>query len=170
MKNLRDLFLEQLRDMYYAEERMITTLPKLANAATCSQLRRVIQSHLAESEGHMMRLEQIFEAFDEVAKGLTCDATVGLVKEAEKTASNFEASSAGNAAIICALQKIEHYEIASYGCLRDWAVTLGQHNSAALLQEILNQEKEANAVLTKLARSKSNNDAMSDSERELVRR
>lgn len=168
MKCLRDLFLDQLRDMYYAEDRIITMLPTLATVATCRELRSIINTHLRESEGHKEHLEQVFESFHQVAKGVLCEATVGLVKEAEKISSTYGASSAGNAAIICAMQKIEHYEIASYGCLREWAVMLGDLRSAALLKGILDQEKEANNQLSTLARAKSNHAALREAIPSLV--
>ena len=164
MKRLKDLFLDELEDMYDAERRIVKALPKVAKAATCDDLKAAIQSHLKETEGHVKKLEEVFESFDEKAKGKTCEATVGLLEEGDEIASAFKGSPAINAALISAAQKVEHYEMASYGCLHEWAGLLGNEEAARLLQEILGEEKAANEALTDLARASSNNEALGDSD------
>jgi len=164
MKTLKDLFLDELADMYDAEHRIVKALPKMARAATCDDLRGAIQSHLKETEGHVKKLEQVFQCFDEKAKGKKCEATVGLLEEGDEIAAEFKGSPAINAALISAAQKVEHYEMASYGCLHEWAGLLDNQEAASLLQEILNEEKAANESLTKLARAGSNDEAMGESD------
>src|SRR5688572_17907923 len=125
MKTLKDLFLDELADMYDAERRIIKALPKMAKAATSPDLREAIQSHLKETEGQVKKLDQVFKSFGMKAKGKTCDATVGLLEEGDQIAREFKGSPAINAALISVAQKVEHYEIASYGCLHEWSELLG---------------------------------------------
>ena len=139
MKTLKDLFLDELADMYDAEHRIIKALPKMAKVATCPDLKEAIQSHLRETEGHVKKLQQVFQCFDEKAKGKTCEATVGLLAEGDEIAADFKGSPAINAALISVAQKVEHYEMASYGCLHEWAGLLGNKEAAGLLQEILDE-------------------------------
>src|SRR5450432_2703108 len=153
MKTLKDLFLGELADVYDAEHRIIKALPKMAKAATCDKLKEAILAHLKETEGHVKKVEQVFQSFDEKAKGKTCEATVGLLKEGDEIAAEFKGSPAINAALIAAAQKVEHYEIASYGCLHEWAGLLGNEPAAGFLEEILAEEKAANEKLTGLARA-----------------
>jgi ferritin-like metal-binding protein YciE len=164
MKTLKVLFLDELADMYDAERRIVKALPKLAKAATCDKLKKAILAHLKETEGHVTKVEQIFQSFDEKARGKTCEATVGLLKEGDEIAADFKGSPAINAALISAAQKVEHYEMASYGCLHEWAGLLENEKAAGLLQEILEQEKAANETLTELARANSNEEALSGSD------
>jgi ferritin-like metal-binding protein YciE len=164
MKTLKVLFLSELADMYDAERRIVKALPKMAAAATCDKLKKAILAHLKETEGHVTKLEQVFESFDEKIKGKTCEATVGLLKEGDEIAADFKGSPAINAALISAAQKVEHYEMASYGCLHEWAGLLGNKEAAGLLNEILDQEKAANETLTALARANSNKEALSESD------
>jgi ferritin-like metal-binding protein YciE len=164
MKTLKELFMDELADMYDAEHRIIKALPKLAKAATCPDLKAAIQSHLKETEGHVRKLEQVFQSFDEKAKGKKCEATVGLLEEGDEIAAEFKGSPAINAALISAAQKVEHYEIASYGCLREWARLLGNQEAAGLLQEILVEEKAANHSLSELARFSNNEEALDESD------
>src|SRR6187549_187697 len=159
MKTLKDLFLDELADMYDAERRIVKALPKLAKAATCPDLQQAIRSHLRETEGHVKKLEQVFQSFGLKAKGKTCEATVGLLEEGDEIAADFKGSPAINAALISAAQKVEHYEMASYGCLHEWAERLGNREAAAILQEILDDEKAADASLSELARASSNEEA-----------
>ena len=163
MKTLKDLFLDELADMYDAERRILKALPKLAKAATCADLKQAFQSHLKETEGHAKKLEQVFQSFDKKAKGKTCEATVGLLKEGDEIAAEFKGSPALNAALIAAAQKVEHYEIASYGCLHEWAGLLGNQNAAGLLKQILDQEKAANESLNELAHDALNEAALGES-------
>lgn len=164
MKTLKDLFLDELADMYDAEKRIVKALPKLAKAATSDDLKEAIQAHLKETEGHVTKLEQVFQSFDEKPKGKTCEATVGLLKEGDEIAAEFKDSPAINAALISAAQKVEHYEIASYGCLHEWAGLLGNDEAAALLEAILDEEKAANEGLTELARASSNPEALDEAD------
>lgn len=164
MKTLNDLFLNELADMYDAERRIVKALPKMAKAATCPDLKKAIQAHLKETEGHVKKLERVFQAFDQKAKGQTCEATVGLLEEGDEIAAEFKGSPAINAALISAAQKVEHYEMASYGCLHEWAGLLGNAEAAGLLQEILDEEKAANKSLTALARASSNQEALVEPE------
>ena len=164
MKTLKNLFLDELADMYDAEKRLVKALPKMAKAATCDDLRAAIRAHLKETEGHVTKLEQVFESFDENAKGKTCEATVGLLKEGDEIAADFKGSPAINAALVSAAQKVEHYEIASYGCLHEWAGLLENEEAVGLLQEILEEEKAANESLTELARSTCNQQALGESD------
>ena len=160
MKTLKNLFLDELADIYDAERRILKALPKMAKAATCPDLKDAFLSHLRETEGHVTKLEEVFQSFDEKAKGKTCEATVGLLKEGEEIAVDFKGSPAINAALISAAQKVEHYEMATYGCLHEWAGLLGNKDAAALLEEILDEESNANESLTKLARASSNDEAL----------
>lgn len=163
MKTLKDLFLDELADMYDAEKRIVKALPKMAKAVTCTGLKGAIEKHLQETHGHVTKLEQVFQCFDMEAKGKTCEATKGLLEEGDEIASDFKGSPAINAAIISAAQKVEHYEMASYGCLHEWAGLLGNQKAASLLEDILNEEKAANQGLTELAVAKSNEEALCES-------
>ncbi len=163
MKTLDVLFLDELADMYDAEHRIIKALPKMAKAATSPKLKEAILSHLDETKGHADEIEQIFESFGKKAKGQPCKATIGLLEEGAEIVEDFKGAPALNAALICALQKVEHYEIATYGCLREWAEMLGNSKAVSLLQEILDEEKDANHALTGLARETSNEEAMDNS-------
>ena len=156
--------MDELADMYDAEHRIIKALPKLAKAATCPDLKKAIQSHLKETEGQVRKLNQVFKSFGVKAKGKTCEATVGLLEEGEEIAANFKGSPALNAALISAAQKVEHYEIASYGCLHEWAEVLGNQEAAGLLKQILDEEKGANESLNELAHSSLNQEALGESD------
>ena len=163
MQTLKDLFLNELADMYDAERRIVKALPKMAAAATSDKLTKAFQFHLKETEGHVTKVEQVFQLFDQKAKGKTCKATVGLLEEGDELAMDFKGSPAINAALISAAQRVEHHEMASYGCLHEWAGLLGNKEAAGLLQEILDQEKAANESLTLLARASCNEKALSES-------
>ena len=163
MNTLKNLFLDELADIYDAEQRTVKALPKMAEAASCDKLKKIILTHLKETEGHVKKLEQVFQSFGEKAKGKTCKVTVGLLEEGDGIAADFKGSPAINAALISAAQKVEHHEIASYGCLHAWAGLLENKEAASLLQEILDQEKAANEKLTELARNDSNEKALGES-------
>ena len=160
MKTLKDLFMDELADMYDAERRLVKALPKMAKAATCEKLKAAIQAHLKETEGHVTKLEQVFQSFNAQPKGKTCEATVGLLKEGDEIAADFKGSPAINAALVSAAQKVEHYEMASYGCLHEWAGLLGNQKAAGLIQKILDEETAANDKLTALARATCNQQAL----------
>ena len=159
MKTLEDLFFDELADIYDAEQRIVRALPKMKKAATCKHLQEAIEHHLKETERHVTRLESVFKCFGKSAKGKKCEATVGLLEEGDEIAAEFKGSPAINAAVIAAAQKVEHYEIASYGCLHEWAGLLGNEKAAGLLEETLAEEKAANETLTELARASSNEEA-----------
>jgi ferritin-like metal-binding protein YciE len=162
MKILKDLFLHEIADMYDAERRIVKALPKLVKAATCEKLKAALLAHLKETEGHVTKLEQIFQSLDQTAQGKTCKATVALLEEGGDIAAEFKGSPAINAALISAAQKVEHHEIASYGALHEWAELLGHSKAAGLLEEILGEEKAANATLTKLALDTSDKAALGE--------
>ena len=155
--------MDELADVYDAEQRIVKALPKLAMAATCDELKEAFQTHLKETEGQIQKLEQVFKSFGLKAKAKTCEATVGLLKEGDEIAADFKGSPAINAALIAAGQKVEHYEMASYGCLHEWARLLGKNEAAGLLEEILGEEKAANETLNELAQEKSNQEALGKS-------
>lgn len=162
MKTLRTLFLDELADIHDAEKRLKRALPKFAKVATSPELQAAIHSHLAETEGHIEKLAQVFADFGEKPVSKKCVATVGLLDEGEEIAAEFAGSPAINAALICAMQKVEHYEMATYGCLRDWAVMLGQPEAGEILQGILDEEGAADRHLTTLARGESNTEALDE--------
>lgn len=159
MRTLEALFLDEVADMYDAENRLTRALPKLAEAATQVELRDTFESHLAETEGHVVKLERIFELFGRPVKSKKCEAIVGLLKEGDDLLSDNRKSPTINAALVSAAQKVAHYEIASYGCLREWARELGNEEAAGLLQEILDEEKAADQKLTEVARHRCNDTA-----------
>ena len=162
--NLKDLFLDELADMYDAENRIAKALPKMAKAATDEDLKTAILDHLEETKGHIEKVERVFAAFDEKAKGKKCKATVGLLEEGDEIASDNKGEPTVNAAIISACQKVEHYEIASYGTLVEWGKLLDNDEAVNLLEEILEQEKQANEKLTGLAEDKNQEALSEDSE------
>jgi ferritin-like metal-binding protein YciE len=161
MKTLNELFFDTLADMYDAENRIVEALPKLAEAATSDSLREAFESHLTETEGHIKKVEQVFKTFDEKPRRKVCEATKGLLKEGDELMEEFEGSPALDAALISAAQKVEHYEMASYGCLATWAGLLGNEDAQAILEEILGEEEAANDTLTEIAESESNEEAIS---------
>src|SRR4029077_15569442 len=152
-KTLENLFFDELADIYDAEQRIVRALPKMKKAATSTDLQEAIDHHLSETERHVRRLENVFKSFHKPAKGKKCEATIGLLEEGDEIATEFKGSPAINAALIAAAQKVEHYEIASYGCLHEWAGLLGNTQAASLLEKILGEEKTANEKLTGLARA-----------------
>ena len=160
MKLLKELFLDELADMYDAENRLVKALPRLAQGATCARLKDALLAHLGQTKGHVTKLEQVFALFDETPRKKTCEATVGILKEGDELAADFKGSPAINAALISAAQRVEHYEMAAYGCLHEWAGLLGHREAADLLEIILDEEKAANETLVALARSGSNEEAL----------
>ena len=162
-KTLADLFLDELQDIYDAEHRITKALPKLVKAATSPELQTALQKHLKETEGQIAKLEQVFKSIGEPAKAKKCDASVGLLEEGDAIAKEFKGSPAIDAALISAGQKVEHYEIASYGCLAEWAEQLGNSEAAELLRETLEEEKAADQALTRVARECSNESAQDGS-------
>lgn len=164
MKTLRDLFLNQLAEMYDAEQRIDKALTKLARAATSDDLKTALGFHLMESAGQVRKLAAVFHCFDQKPKARRCAGVVGLLQEGAAIATAFKGSAALNAALIAAAQKVEHYEIATYGCLHEWAGLLANARAAELLGEILQQETAANQKLTDVAFASSNTEALGESE------
>ena len=160
MRTLKNLFLDELADRYDAEKLLVIAMPKMIKAATCTDLQKLIQSHLKETENHVERLEQVFRSFGEKPRLDRSEATIGLLKEGDAVASDNKGWPVLNAGIISFAQKLKHYEIATYGCLREWAALLGNKEAVDLLQGILVAEKAANYALSELARSRSNNAAL----------
>jgi ferritin-like metal-binding protein YciE len=159
MKSLQHLFLEELADMYDAETRMTATLQRMARTANQVELSDAFQAHYRETEDQVRKLEQVFDAFGVKAKRRKCGAAAGLVEEENDLVSKNKGAPTIDAALISAGQKVEHYEIASYGCLREWARLLGNQRAAELLDGILAEEKAADRRLTVLALSCCNDSA-----------
>jgi ferritin-like metal-binding protein YciE len=160
---LKSLFLDQLADMYDSEHRITKALPKLIEAATCKELKSALESHLRETEGQIETLERVFKTFDEKPKQTKCDAIAGILTEGDNIVRKNKKAATVNAAIIAAAQKVEHYEIATYGCLKAWANTLGNNEAAGLLAEILDEEKAADQSLNELSAAK-NEEALEEAE------
>ncbi len=149
--NLNDLFLNQLEDLYDAENRLIDALPKMADAATSPQLKNAFLSHLNETKGHARRLEEIFGQIGEEPKRETCEAMKGLIREGSEMIGAKGNPSVKDAALIAAAQRVEHYEMAGYGAVRSFAQRLGHPEIARMLQQTLDEEGSANKHLTQLA-------------------
>jgi len=163
MSALRETFLNELADLYDAEKQLLKALPKMAKAASEEDLKEAFESHLEETQGHIERLEQVFDIFEQPAKGKKCKAMQGLVEEADELIKENE----GDAALICAAQKVEHYEIASYGSLVAWARVLGEEQAAELLEETLDEEKAADEKLTSIAETAVNPDESQETQEEM---
>jgi len=151
--SLQDLYVEQLRDLYSAENQLVKALPKMAKAAQSSTLREAFEHHLEQTRGHVDRLEQIFTAMDESPKGRKCAGMEGLVEEGEEVIKEQSSSDALDAGLIASAQRVEHYEIAAYGTVRTFAGLLGDEEAVNLLQQTLDEEKETDEKLTELSKS-----------------
>ncbi len=152
IENLRDLLVHELKDLYSAENQIMEALPKMAEAAHSPELKKAFKDHLEETKGQKQRLEQIFEEFDYKPGGQKCEAAEGLIEEGEEIIEELEAGKLRDAALIGAAQRVEHYEMAGYGTARTFAEVLGLTKVQQLLQETLDQEGEANKLLTKLSK------------------
>jgi ferritin-like metal-binding protein YciE len=150
-ENLKEILVEELKDIYHAEGQLVKALPKMAKAAQNEDLREGINEHLRQTEGHVKRLERVFSLLDEPAKGKTCPAMKGLIEEGNDNIKDHEASALRDVLIIAAAQKVEHYEIAAYGTARTLAEKLGETEVAEILQETLDEEGETDKKLTELA-------------------
>jgi ferritin-like metal-binding protein YciE len=159
MKNLEDLFLHHLKDIYFAEKQILKALPKMAKKADSEKLCAAFNDHLKETEGQVERLEKVFKIFDEKAKGETCPAIEGIIEEGEEGIKDSDDPDVRDAAMIADAQAVEHYEITRYGTLIAWAKQLGKNDAAKLLQETLDQEYEADRLLSKLAEGQLNKEA-----------
>ena len=155
-KTLEDLFLETLKDIYHAEKQLVRVLPKMAKAADSAELRQAFETHRAETEGQVARLEQVFEIIGKPARGKPCEAMQGIVDESKEVMEEFKGSDALDAGLLAAAQAVEHYEISRYGTLKTWAAQLGMNDAAQLLDETLQEEKKTDELLTQLAENSAN--------------
>ncbi len=145
------LFEDELKDIYWAEKALTKAIPKMIKNATSEELIEALTGHLAETEEHVSRVEQVFATFGKKAEAVKCEAVAGLIKEAEEIMEDCETGSMCDAGIIAAGQKVEHYEIATYGTLRQFAETLDLTEAVTLLETTLNEEKAADVKLTEIA-------------------
>jgi ferritin-like metal-binding protein YciE len=158
-KGLEDLFLDGLKDVYYAEKKIVKALPKMAKGAADEQVTAAFEKHLAETEGQVERLEQIFEIIGETARGKTCPAIDGILEEGSEILQEYKGSSAIDAGLVGAAQAVEHYEIARYGTLIAWATSLGKDDVVELLTATLEEEKATDEALTSLGEAGINDKA-----------
>jgi ferritin-like metal-binding protein YciE len=158
-KNLQELFHETLKDIYFAEKKILSALPKMAKAAQSQELKAAFEKHENETEEHVARLEKVFEEIDETPRGKTCDAIMGIIEEGQEVMKEFKGAPALDAGLLAAAQAVEHYEIARYGTLKTWAAELGLNQAVKLLDMTLGEEKKTDETLTKLAQSEVNQHA-----------
>jgi ferritin-like metal-binding protein YciE len=158
-KNLNDLFVDTLKDIYYAEKQIYKSLPKMAKAANSDQLRAAFEKHHDETEGQIERLEKIFELIDKPARGKKCDAIEGILDEGKEIMEEYEDTPALDAGLLAAAQAVEHYEISRYGTLKAWAQKLGLNDAVKLLDQTLVEEKKTDETLSKIAVSAVNTQA-----------
>lgn len=157
--NLEDLFSHTLEDIYFAETKLLKALPKMAKASDSTELAKAFESHLAETEEHVKRLEDVFGMLGKKAKATECPAIKGILEEGEDLMSEIKDADTRDAAMIAAAQAVEHYEITRYGTLVSWAKLLGHKDAAAVLEKTLKEEYAADDKLTKLAESRLNKQA-----------
>lgn len=162
LDSLSDLFLDELRDILSAEKQLVKALPRMAKAASSPELKSGFQKHLSETEGHVERLKQIFESIGETARAKTCKAMEGLIEEGADIIKEDAQPEVKDAALIAAAQKVEHYEIATYGTLITWAKLLGQQQTADILAMTLEEEKATDLTLSELAETDVNEAAMNE--------
>jgi len=158
-KTLEDLFLETLKDIYWAEKKILTALPKMAKAAQSGELRKAFEKHQRETEGQVGRLEQVFQLLGQAPKGKKCEAIEGLIEEGKEVMKDFKGSPALDAGLLCAAQAVEHYEIARYGTLAIWAAQLGMSEAKQLLGATLDEEEKTDKALSELAETSINRKA-----------
>ena len=158
-KKLEDLFHDTLKDIYFAEKKILTALHKMAKAAQSDELRAAFEKHHAETEGQVERLEQVFGLIGKRAQGKTCDAIVGIVEEGQEVMKEYKGSPALDAGLLAGAQAVEHYEISRYGTLKTWADELGLRDAVRLLDATLQEEKKTDATLTRIAESVVNQEA-----------
>jgi len=161
-KQLDELFHDTLKDIYYAEKKILSALPKMAKAAQNDDLTAAFEKHQAETEGQISRLEQVFELIDQKPQGKKCAAIEGILEEGQEIIKEYKGSPALDAGLISAAQSVEHYEIARYGTLRTWAEELGLNQAMKLLQQTLDQEEATDRALTELAESVVNQEAQAE--------
>jgi ferritin-like metal-binding protein YciE len=158
-KDLNELFLDTLKDIYYAEKHILKALPKMAKAANSDQLRAAFEKHFDETEGQVERLEEIFEMLGKAARGKKCDAIEGIIDEGKEIMKEYADTAALDAGLLAAAQAVEHYEIARYGTLKAWAAKLNMPQAVKLLNATLAEEKKTDENLTKLAEKAVNYEA-----------
>jgi len=159
LKQLDELFHDTLKDMYFAEKKILATLPKMAKAAHAGELKKAFEKHKAQTEGHVERLEKVFAIIDKKPQGKTCAAIVGITEEGAEILDEYKGSPALDAGLLAAAQAVEHYEISRYGTMKTWATELGLTDAARLLGQTLDEEKETDATLTDIAESVVNQEA-----------
>jgi ferritin-like metal-binding protein YciE len=155
-KTLGDLFHDTLKDIYFAEKKILAALPKMAKAAQSDELKAAFEKHEKQTEEHVSRLEQVFDALGQKPQGKTCDAILGIIEEGQEVAKEYKGKAALDAGLLAAAQAVEHYEISRYGTLRTWAGQLGLDDAMALLDATLAEEKETDQTLTEIAESQVN--------------
>jgi ferritin-like metal-binding protein YciE len=158
-KGLEELFTDTLKDIYFAEKQILRVLPKMAKSASSEELSEAFEKHRQETEGHVDRLDQIFETMGKPPRGKTCDAIIGIIEEGKQIMEDYAGASALDAGLAASAQAVEHYEIARYGTLRSWADELGLKDAAKLLDQTLQEEIKTDQLLTKLATSAVNQKA-----------
>lgn len=161
-KKLDQLFHDTLKDLYYAEKKILTALPKMAKAARSDDLRAAFEKHEGETEEQVSRLEQVFKMIDEKPQGKKCPAIDGMIEEGQEIIKEYKGSPALDAGLLSAAQSVEHYEIVRYGTLRSWAEELGLDDAAELLKETLDEESAADQALTELAEALVNQEAQKE--------
>ncbi|HLH97163.1 MAG TPA: ferritin-like domain-containing protein [Xanthobacteraceae bacterium] len=150
-KTLQELFHDTLKDIYFAEKKIVTALPKMAKAARSDELRSAFEKHESETQEHVSRLEKVFEEIDATPRGKTCEAIVGIIEEGQEVMKEYKGKPALDAGLVATAQAVEHYEIARYGTLKSWASELGLTESVRLLDATLAEEKKTDQLLTKIA-------------------
>jgi ferritin-like metal-binding protein YciE len=158
-KELKDLFLDTLKDIYFAEKKILSALPKMAKAAQSPKLKAAFEKHQEETETQVDRLEQVFASLDETPRAKTCDAIMGIIDEGKEVMSEYKGMPALDAGLLAAAQAVEHYEISRYGTLKTWATELGYRDAVKLLDATLKEEKNTDATLSKLAEAEVNRHA-----------
>src|SRR6202167_4665433 len=158
-KTLNDLFYDILKDIYFAERQILKTLPKLAKAAKSEELKAAFLTHRDETEGHVERLQQVFEIMGKRAQSKTCEAIKGILEEGDEVMEDYKGSEALDAGLLAGAQAVEHYEMSRYGTLRTWAQQLGLKEAVSLLDQTLQEEKKTDALLSKLAQGEVNKKA-----------
>jgi ferritin-like metal-binding protein YciE len=158
-KKLDELFHDTLKDIYFAEKKILSTLPKMAKAARNEELKAAFEKHRGETEGQVERLEQVFAIIEKKPQGKTCAAIVGITDEGAEIMEEYKGSPALDAGLLAAAQAVEHYEISRYGTLKAWAEELGLDDAAELLQETLDEEEATDEALTEIAKSAINQQA-----------
>ena len=159
IKTMHDLFVETLKDIYYAEKHILKAMPSMAKKAHASELKKALESHRQETEGQIERLEKVFEMLDVPARGRKCEAIEGILSEAKEHMKEIEDDDVLDASVIAFAQTIEHYEICRYGTLIEWGKDLGFNDAVELLQQTLEQEKNDDRLLAQIARSMSHHPA-----------